>query len=207
MTDITDDTALTLNEACRIYFRDAIKAASLKAEHKRGRLHMVKVGRTYFVTPAAIREMVVKQWQDPPSPQRLYLSPKEHVWLIRDGSVTKRTGCSEADRAGAEKALAEYIALKFQPVACERDPARIDVAEVLTADGRERSPNVADPARISFAIDALTRWWSGKTLAQVRAAQRAGPMQMIVIVPPELSDASWASCPPQSTTGTQSTAR
>lgn len=104
----------------------------------------------------------------PAKPPRLYLNPKERVWVIRDGTVTKRTGCGEDDRPGAEKALAEYIGSKFKPVARESDPAQIDVAEALTAYGRERAPNVSDPARIGYAIDALTRWWGGKTLAQVR---------------------------------------
>src|SRR5690606_34313741 len=54
---ITDDTALTLNEACRIYFRDAIKPASLRAEARRGNLTLLRIGKKDFVTPAAIREM------------------------------------------------------------------------------------------------------------------------------------------------------
>lgn len=57
MTDITDDTALTLNEACRIFFRDAIKPASLRAEARRGNLTLLRIGKRDFVTPAAIREM------------------------------------------------------------------------------------------------------------------------------------------------------
>lgn len=107
-------------------------------------------------------------------PPRLYLNPKERVWVIRDGSITKRTGCGEDDRAGAEKALAEYIGTKFRPVARESDPARITVAEVLTAYGKEHAPTVSDPARIGYAIDKLSDWWRSRTLGQVRGTTCRG---------------------------------
>lgn len=106
----------------------------------------------------------------PAKPPRLYLNPKERVWLIRDGASTKRTGCSESDRDGAEKALSEYISTKFKPVARESDPARITVAEALTAYGQGRADEVADPARIGYAIDKLTGWWGDRTISLVRGA-------------------------------------
>jgi integrase len=106
----------------------------------------------------------------PAKPPRLYLNPKERVWLIRDGSITRRTGCSEADVSGAEKALAEYIGGKFRPVSREGDPARISVQEALAAYLSERAPNVSDPERIAYAVDRLSEWWASRTLAQVRGA-------------------------------------
>jgi hypothetical protein len=69
----------------------------------------------------------------PTTGARLYLHQKDRQWLIRDGSITRRTGCGEADRAGAEKALGQHIATKFKPVARENDPTQLSVAEVLTA--------------------------------------------------------------------------
>lgn len=110
----------------------------------------------------------------PAKPPRLYLSPQDRKWLIRDGSITKRTGCSEDDRAGAEKALAEYIGEKFQPVARESNPARITVQEALTGYGQDHAPNVADPQRIGYAIDRLSDWWGDHTLAQVRGTTCRG---------------------------------
>lgn len=52
-----DDEPLTLADACREVFKDRIGPASLRAEAARGRLVIEKVGRTHFVTRAAIREM------------------------------------------------------------------------------------------------------------------------------------------------------
>jgi integrase len=100
---------------------------------------------------------------------RLYLDPKRREWVIRDvGEVFDRTGCGEADRAGAEKRLGEYIATKFKPVTRESDLAQLSVAEVLTAYGREYAPHKKSAERSGYAIAALAPWWGGKTLADVR---------------------------------------
>lgn len=100
---------------------------------------------------------------------RLYLDPKRREWVIRDvGEVFERTGCSEPDRAGAEKKLGEYIAAKFKPVARESDLARLSIAEVLTAYGREYAPHKKSAERSGYAIAALAPWWGEKTLADVR---------------------------------------
>lgn len=101
-------------------------------------------------------------------PPRLYLRPDEHVWVIRDGAKQIRTGCSEGDVVGAEAALALYLGQKFTPQLREHSPARLTVAEVLTAYGREHAPTTRDPERIAYAIDALMPFWGEKTLMEVR---------------------------------------
>lgn len=60
MTNVLDDAPLTLQEACARYFRGAIGPATLRAEARRGRLALMRIGRTDFVTPAAMREMMEK---------------------------------------------------------------------------------------------------------------------------------------------------
>lgn len=52
-----DDTPITLDEACEVLFRGAIKSATLMAEADRGNLRLEKIGRRFFTTPEAIREM------------------------------------------------------------------------------------------------------------------------------------------------------
>lgn len=100
---------------------------------------------------------------------RLYLDPKRREWVIRDvGEVFERTGCGEADRAGAEKRLGEYIAEKFKPVTRESDLSRLSIAEVLTAYGREYAPHKKSAERSGYAIAALLPFWGSKTLADVR---------------------------------------
>jgi hypothetical protein len=54
---LTDDTLLTLKDACEIFFGGKVTPATLKAEHSRGNLALSKIGRTYFTTPADLRLM------------------------------------------------------------------------------------------------------------------------------------------------------
>ncbi len=73
---------------------------------------------------------------------RLWLEPQERnasgklirraAWVICDGPRKVRTGCAGADRARAERALAEYIASKYQvPRERDRHPTEILVLDVL----------------------------------------------------------------------------
>lgn len=105
-----------------------------------------------------------------PQPPRLYLNPGERVWVIRDGSYVKRTGCGEADREGAEQAFHAYLGEKFKPAVREHSPAKLSVAEVLTAYGREHAPNTKgdSPLTIGYNIQALMTWWGSRTLATVK---------------------------------------
>lgn len=101
---------------------------------------------------------------------RLYLHPVDRTWLIRDGSTTRRTGCDELDRDGAEKGLAAYLAEKFEPVANEHHPSRLHVAEVLTAYAREHAPHIKGAQTQGYGIAALSPFWGDKKLSDVRGA-------------------------------------
>ncbi|WP_116654885.1 hypothetical protein [Pelagibacterium sediminicola] len=57
MTDLNDDTPLTLQEACDLIFRGNISPSTLRAESRRGRLVIERIGKRDFVTPSAIKEM------------------------------------------------------------------------------------------------------------------------------------------------------
>ena len=58
MTVPADDDPITLKEACEIVFRNQCRVATLRAEAKRGRLTVFKIGRSYFTTLRNVREMV-----------------------------------------------------------------------------------------------------------------------------------------------------
>jgi hypothetical protein len=61
----------------------------------------------------------------PAKGSRLWLRPEKGnpdgilreraVWVIRDGPRKISTGCVAQDRAGAERALGEYLADKYRP--------------------------------------------------------------------------------------------
>lgn len=59
--DWTDDTPITLKEACELAFRGIVTEASLRAEHSRGMLEIFRIGRQDFTTLRAIREMIDKK--------------------------------------------------------------------------------------------------------------------------------------------------
>ena len=95
------------------------------------------------------------------------------VWIIKDGDRHIATGClaspSEAKPpAEAEKALANYIAQKYQPERTRRDIEDIDCADVLSI----YLTDVGEPGEqfeIVARIDRLNEFWGGKKLSQVNA--------------------------------------
>lgn len=98
---------------------------------------------------------------------RLYLDPKERVFVIRDGPRKRRTGCSESEREGAEIALRDYIAAKYEPIS-DHSPDRVLVADVLTFYNREIAPAHKAHESTSYAIDRLLDWWQTKPLSDVK---------------------------------------
>ena len=83
---------------------------------------------------------------------RLYRRGQGNYYIRDEGGVFVSTRTS--DRRQADRALARYIAEKDRP-ADPRDPAAMTVAQALEVYGTEHAPNVADPARIGYAIKAI----------------------------------------------------
>lgn len=93
------------------------------------------------------------------------------VWVIRDGSVQRSTGCGPDCRREAERKLAEYIAERFEPAkapaASRSDPAQVPVDAVLALYLNEKAPSAADPGATATRLLALQDWWTGKKLSEV----------------------------------------
>lgn len=98
---------------------------------------------------------------------RLYLDPAERVWVIRDGTRKRRTGCREDERQRAEEALASYIAEKYEPV-CDSRPNRVLVADVLKFYLTTIAPNHKSMATTAYSVDRLLDWWSARPLSDVK---------------------------------------
>jgi integrase len=112
---------------------------------------------------------------------RLWLQPDERnldgtlrkraVWCIRDGPRKIITGCAAADRAGAERALGEHLANKYQPSRTRgRHPAEILIADVLAIYLTDVAPRHAREDETKQRVLALDAWWADKTLADVNGA-------------------------------------
>lgn len=103
---------------------------------------------------------------------RLYLRKRpgrSPVWIIRDGGHQQGTGCVARDLGSAEKALQTYIGAKHLTTATKgaRHPAAIPVADVLSIYIRDKAGRHARPHETLMRIEALTRFFGVKTLADI----------------------------------------
>jgi len=92
--EVTDDTPLTLKEACEMFFRNTITPKTLRAEAGRGTLTIMRIGRQDFVTPQGIKGMMVKTCRAKDSPQG------------STSAKTKPSGSSETARNQSAQAAA-----------------------------------------------------------------------------------------------------
>jgi integrase len=100
---------------------------------------------------------------------------RKAVWLIRDGERDFATGCvaSPADQGppeAAQRALADYIANKYQPSRKTRDIEQIDVADVLSIYLEDCGDRQADRKKFEGRISRLNTFWGGRMLADVSTA-------------------------------------
>jgi integrase len=110
---------------------------------------------------------------------RLWLKPGEvdkksgkvkkyPVWYIKDDGYRGSTGFPEDDRAGAEKALAEYIAAKHRPEReQDRPSSKIHVTDVLAVYAQDVAVNHAKPHKTAERLLQLSEWWGDKMLSEV----------------------------------------
>src|SRR5215467_8550930 len=90
------------------------------------------------------------------------------TWVIRDGTHKISTGCARGERADAERALAKYIASKYQPSKQrDRNPAETLVLDVLNLYLREIAPKHTRPEETKQRILTLADFWQPYTLADV----------------------------------------
>lgn len=97
---------------------------------------------------------------------------RKAVWLIRDGDRDFATGCvasasQHRPPEAAQRALAQYIAEKYQPSRKTRDIDRIDIADVLTVYLNDRGDQQADRIKFEGRISRLNSFWGGRKLSEI----------------------------------------
>lgn len=116
---------------------------------------------------------------------RLWLQPERRNgngsieaarWIIRDGSIKRSTGFVESERGGAEKALADYIALKHDPRRNVGQPSHVLIADVLSIYARDVAPNHSRPEETKSRILRLGSWWGDPAFAGRKAL---GPLPVL----------------------------
>jgi integrase len=134
---------------------------------------------------------------------RLWLRPEERnadgtlrkrsVWVIRDGPRKISTGCIAQDRAGAERAVGEYLAHKYQPSRARgRHPSEILIADVLAIYLKDIAPRHAREEETKQRVLTLDSWWGDRTLADVNGANCRGYVEHRI-------GQSWKSAKPEKT--------
>jgi hypothetical protein len=177
-SEIGDDTPLRLAVAAAFAYPDgSMTASGLRREAARGRLVIGRQGLHH--APQHRRDE--GSMPRPAKGARLWLRPERRtpdgsireraVWLIRDGSRRISTGCVAANRAGAERALGEHLARKYQPSRSRgRHPTEILIADVLAIYLTDVAPRHARENETKQRVLTLDGWWADKTLAEVNGA-------------------------------------
>lgn len=103
---------------------------------------------------------------------RLHLRParfeRRAIWVIIDRGKETSTGCSEADREGAENALAQYITRKYEPPKTNGRLSKTAVADVINLYLTEHAPKTSDGGVwIGYLVVPLLDWWGDRSLSQV----------------------------------------
>src|SRR5271166_957113 len=102
---------------------------------------------------------------------RLWLQPANRrepaVWVIRDGKHKKRTGFRKDQREAAERALADYIASKYEAPRSCRDPREIKVAEVISIYAQDVAGGHARPKETAARLNKLLDFFGEMTLDEV----------------------------------------
>ena len=141
--DLAPDTPLRLNVAAALAFPDgSMTTSGLRREFARGRLVIERIAGKDYTTLANIERMRelcrVPQKElasgfAPKSGATMGPLRKRAVWVIRDGPRKISTGCAAEDREGADRALGQHLANKYQPARTRgRHPSEILIADVLT---------------------------------------------------------------------------
>jgi integrase len=100
-------------------------------------------------------------------PPRLWLDKRRHDWVILDGSRFIRTGYVEADRAGADQALAKYITGKYEPPATHSNPL---IADVFIAYVNGHVEGTRTARNTLCFISVLLQWWGDKRVSDINPA-------------------------------------
>lgn len=106
----------------------------------------------------------------PKKPARLWFDEERGQWVIRDGTLKIRTGCSREETGAAEQKLSDYTDAKYEPPASGTRASAVSIADVLLAYETEHAPKSTDSIRTKASnIRFLNAWWGSKTVADITA--------------------------------------
>jgi integrase len=92
------------------------------------------------------------------------------AWVIKDDGRQIATGCGATERREAEKALADYIASKYEPERRERDISEIWIADVLNVYLADVAPRQARPEKCGERMLRLADFFGQMRLSEVNGS-------------------------------------
>jgi integrase len=92
------------------------------------------------------------------------------AWVIKDDGRQIATGCGSTERQEAERALADYIASKYEPARRERDIAEIPVADVISIYLDDVAPGQARPEKAAERCCRLLDFFGEMRLSEVNGS-------------------------------------
>lgn len=103
---------------------------------------------------------------------RLVKLPHRDAYYIRwvEAGRSRERSTGTTDLREAETALADFLAARHRAGGGPRDPSEFPVVDALILYGEEHAPATASPARVAYAIEALTDFWSGRVLGDISSA-------------------------------------
>jgi hypothetical protein len=93
---------------------------------------------------------------------------RDPVWVIRDGAAERVIGGSGISQNEIEQALWSYRGQKHRYDTSERDPAQVQVTDVLTMYAENFAIHHACPKLVSYHMGHLLPFWAGRHLMQVK---------------------------------------
>src|SRR5581483_4335301 len=130
---------------------------------------------------------------------RLWLQPangtEPATWVIRDGTIKRRTGCRADEIEKAQRLLADYLSRKYQAPRSRRDPSEVPIAEVISLYADDVVAQHARPKETAARLTRILEHFGKRTLADLskgeckRYAEKRGKL---AAARRELSDLSAA---------------
>lgn len=93
----------------------------------------------------------------------------QRVWIIKDGELQRRTGCTEDEIGKAEKCLAEYIAEKYRPKRENAKSSEISIADILNIYLDFKLAKSPRPRELIASIGRLNDYWGEKPVSEILA--------------------------------------
>lgn len=117
------------------------------------------------------RSKGARLWLQPARSKTSARSGEQAVFVIRDGNRKISTGCGPDARREAEERLAAYIVERYEPDKTgARDPAKIQIADVLSIYIEDRGPQMARPKELGQRVSALLSFFGEMTLDRINGA-------------------------------------